>query len=235
MLERAAGIIASSPDYLASSEALKPHSEKCHVIPLAIEDPAPQGLPAAAPKSQKADLSVLAVGRLTYYKGFDVIIRAISKCPGVSLQLVGDGEERSTLEVLCADLGVAHRVSFLHHCDDDTLHSLYASCDLLCLPSIERTESFGIVLLEAMSRGLTCVVSEVPGSGMSWVVDGKNSGTLFPPGEPEALAKMLNRLNTERDILSALGRCNRARFEKVFSLPHCAQTVGNLYTDVLKI
>ena len=59
-----------------------------------------------------------------------------------------------------------------------------ATCDCLCLPSIERTEAFGMVLLEAMFFGKATVIGDVKGSGMGWVVDDGITGLEIPTGQP---------------------------------------------------
>src|SRR5690606_16604154 len=116
-------------------------------------------------------LRILSVGRLTYYKGHEVLIRAAAALEEAEILTAGRGERRKTLEDLILRLGVGGRVRLFGPASEDELGELLESCHCLCLPSIERTEAFGLVLLEAMRAGRPCVVTDVPGSGMSWVVE----------------------------------------------------------------
>ena len=67
-------------------------------------------------------------------------------------------------------MGLNDRVRFLGSVSESKIRSLFSTCDCLCLPSIERTEAFGLVLLEAMAFGKPVVASDIPGSGVGWVV-----------------------------------------------------------------
>src|SRR5690606_12898211 len=106
-------------------------------------------------------LRLLAVGRLSRYKGFDVLLRALARMEGASLVLAGDGECGGDLRRLARELGIVDRVVFAGAPDDDALASLYAGADAFVLPSLDRGEAFGMVLLEAMRAGLPVVASAI--------------------------------------------------------------------------
>lgn len=237
MLGKARTIIASSPPYLESSATLNRWRDKCEVIPLGIEDP---GDTAESHDDRQPGevLKVLSVGRLTYYKGYEILIRAAADCDQVEVTLAGDGEERSRLAALAEELGVNHKVRLVGACSDDELSKFYASHDVFCLPSIERTESFGIVLLEAMRHGLPCIVTDVTGSGMKWVIGGvhsdTSSGFVVPPGDPSALAQLLQELADDRGKLSPLGMRARTRFKSMFNMTSCARTLTQVYAKTVR-
>lgn len=154
-----------------------------------------QPLSGVLPDTTRA---VLAVGRLAHYKGFEVLVRAVAARPSLRCCIIGEGEEGHKLRALVRELGVQDRVLLPGEVDDATLAACYEACDVFCLPSILRTEAFGVVLLEALRAGKWCVVSNVPGSGMSTVIDDGVNGTLVPPGDVDALGRgvMINKLNT---------------------------------------
>jgi len=128
-------------------------------------------------------LRLLAVGRLSYYKGFETLIRAAAlEDRGYELIVVGEGEERPKLERILAEAGNPAWVRLLGQADDATLHRLMASCDVYCLPSRERTEAFGIVLMEAMRYGKPLLVSDLRGSGVTWVARDGHNAVIVPPG-----------------------------------------------------
>lgn len=234
ILQRCSAIISTSPPYLDTSQALGPYRSKCHVIPLGM-DPGRLRPPSEAPtaRNENAPLRVLAVGRLTYYKGFEYLIRAAAGCDNVEVRIVGTGELESHLRSTAQQLGLDSRVKFRGYLDDESLTGELAGCDCLCLPSIERTEAFGMVLLEAMYYGKATIACKVPGSGMGWVVDDGATGLHVPPENIPALADSLRTLQQDRGKVSVLGASGRRKFERLFHIDRSAASVNELYKLVL--
>jgi glycosyltransferase involved in cell wall biosynthesis len=149
LLDHASAVIVTSPQYLKTSRPLQRSRHKCHVIPLGI-DP---GRLKDVPKSECAglwgvtSLRVLSIGRLTYYKGFETLIEAVAGIDDWELVIIGEGGERAKLERLCARLGNPKNIRLVGALDDPVCQAYLSSCDVFCLPSRERTESFGIVLM----------------------------------------------------------------------------------------
>jgi glycosyltransferase involved in cell wall biosynthesis len=232
ILERCKAVIATSPPYLDSSVPLSSYREKCHVIPLGLD---PANLPRAESPSKavNAPLRVLAIGRLTYYKGFEYLIRATADCDNVEIHLVGKGEQESYLKAVSQRLHLHDRVTFQGHLPDEKLAEQFAACDCLCLPSIERTEAFGMVLLEAMYSSKATVISAVPGSGMGWVVDDGITGLHVAPENTSALAESLRNLQQNYGKIRHLGRNGRQKFDRLFHISRSAAGVSELYKLVL--
>jgi len=241
LLGRARAVIATSAAYLESSAALARWHDKTHVIPL--------GLPALSAEVKNAanrtniqwpaaGARVLAVGRLSYFKGFDVLLRALAQVPDAGLVLVGDGECRDELHRLAGELGVAARVRFAGRVDQDEageamLAATCATADMFCLPSTERAESFGLVLLEAMRTSLPVVASAIPGSGVGHVLDGGAAGLLVPPGDVANLAAAIRRLAADAPLRRRLGDAGHQRWRKEFTLDASAEKTLALYRRVL--
>jgi rhamnosyl/mannosyltransferase len=101
------------------------------------------------------------------------------------------------------------------------------------LPSIERTEAFGMVLLEAMSFGKATVVSDVQGSGMGWIVDQGVTGLKVKPADSGALAEALVELAADCEKLRQMGRAGREKFERLFEINHAVEGVIDTYGAVL--
>jgi len=232
VLARARAIIATSQAYVDASVALAPWRAKIVVIPLGIEDaepatPAPELWPA------QAGMRLLAVGRLSHYKGFDVLIEALAQVANASLLLIGRGECERELHALAHARGLDQRIAFAGELDDATLAAAYAAADAFVLPSLDRSESFGLVLLEAMRAGLPVVASAIAGSGVGTVVADGQTGLLVPPGDAQALAYAISRLREDANLRTRFGAAGRARWESVFTLERSALAVRALYQSVL--
>ncbi|MGD9577562.1 MAG: glycosyltransferase [Syntrophorhabdus sp.] len=237
VLRRTQRVIVASEPYLEYSEPLKRWTSKCRVIPLGI-DPARLAWPDA-PLLKEAErswspgmLKVLAVGRFTYYKGFDVLIQSAARVPGVAVQIVGDGALRDTLQSQISKSGVTGRIRLRGGLPDRELQALMATCDLLSLQSIERTEAFGIVLLEAMRYGKALVVSDIPGSGAGWVVRKGSCGFLTVPGDPVSLADLFERLVSHPGLCEWVGMRGKERLEEVFHIRSVARQIIDVYREL---
>lgn len=234
ILRHCDAIIVTSPPYLAASEPLVKFRDKCHTIPLGLTTPPVQRVVKTAAANGDT-LRVLAIGRLTYYKGFEYLLRAAAQCPSADIHLVGKGHQERHLRSLARELKIEHRVSFHGHLSDTELDEQFSACDCLCLPSIERSEAFGMVLLEAMSRGVATLISKVPGSGMAWVVDDGVTGLHVPPENADKLAAAMRHLAQDRDKMHRLGTAGREKFDRQFHIDQSAAGVSELYTRLPKI
>jgi rhamnosyl/mannosyltransferase len=229
LLERAAAIIATSPNYLATSPVLKRWQHKTHVIPLGLTRKLPQANPAVISLWHTGDFRVLSIGRLTYYKGHEFLIAAAAGLPRTTTLIVGTGDQRAALESSIRARGAQDAIRLTGFLDEASLFALLASCDVLVLPSIERTEAFGLVLLEAMRAGKPCIVSDVAGSGMSWVVQNEVTGLVVKAADPGSLQEALTRLRDNPALRTAMGRAGQQRFHEVFTSEKVASLVDKLY------
>jgi glycosyltransferase involved in cell wall biosynthesis len=100
---------------------------------------------------------------------------------------------------------------------DEELQALYTNASLFCLPSIERSEAFGVVLLEAMSYGLPIVATDIPGSGVSWVNAHEVSGLNVEVKNPEAIATSILKIMKDSELREKFSRGARLRFEDNFT------------------
>jgi glycosyltransferase involved in cell wall biosynthesis len=231
LLERAEAIVVSSPQYLAASAPLRPWRHKCHVVPLGISPARLPDVPAGASDAlwPSEGMRVLAVGRLTYYKGFDTLVRAVAGAAGMQLVVAGSGDERPVLERILSECGNPDHLVLAGEVDDPTLCRLMASCDVVCLPSRERTEAFGLVLVEAMRYGKPLVVSELAGSGVAYVArEGQNAVTV-PVDDVRAWRSALDELAAHPARRHMLGRLGRERYERDFQIARVAALLRPIY------
>lgn len=221
LLERAALVVCTSHAYLETSEPLQSYREKCAVVPLGID------LQRLLPATSSSPLSVrwvegrfrlLAIGRLTYYKGFDTLIRAVAQCPRAELRIVGDGSDRAALQKLIDQLRVGDRVLLEGALDDAACLTRYQTAQLFCIPSRERTEAFGLVALEAMAHQLPVLASALSGSGLVSVVQSGTTGRLAPVDEPAAWRDAIESLRASPAELRAMGAAGERRVNACFAI-----------------
>lgn len=235
-LRRASRIIATSPAYIRSSPFLAPLAEKCRVVPhgvdlgrLARPDPAR----VAAIRARYPGPITLFVGRLRYYKGADQLVRAMAQAPGHALIIGEDATvRRADLARLAGELGVADRVHLLAGVDDAELPSYYHAADLFVLPSVERSEAFGIVQVEAQAAGLPIVATEL-GTGTSYVTVHGTTGAVVPPADPAALARAMRAILASPALARYYGAAGRRRAESEFSLARMIDRVEAVYAEAL--
>lgn len=233
VLSNAARIIATSPDYLDASSPLQPHRSACAVVPLGLDPTPPLKAEATTVEWKTGVFRVLSIGRLTHYKGFETLIRAVAATPGLELLIIGEGELRPTLDALIRQLfppGTAPRVRLLGMLSEACKTRLLADADLFCLASCERTEAFGMVVLEAMRLGRPCLVSELAGSGLPWLVRESGAGWLVPePTRVESWRARLSDLQSRRAELSTAGERGRMALENTFAMAACERGLRKQY------
>lgn len=233
LLSRADAIIASSPQYLASSPVLRRHAERCRVIPFGVDaaelrqaDPAQ----VARIRQTYGERIVFAAGRLVYYKGFDHLVRAM-RSVAAHLLIAGDGPLRSSLEGLAAECGLAGRVTLLGPVPD--LRPYYHAADVFVLPSVARSEAFGIVQMEAMACGVP-VVNTALDTGVPFVSPDGVTGLTVPPGDSDALAGAVTRLLDDMELRARLGAAGRARVESDLSAERMVERTLEVYGTVAR-
>lgn len=240
LLARSRVVAVTSPDYLRASAALAAWRQRCQIIPLGLD---PQRLPppTSAERLQAAALwptdgyRILAVGRLAYYKGFEVLLQALAAHSQLQLVIVGRGERYDRLSARLAALGLRHRVCLAGYQPDPVRNALLAECDILCLPSLERTEAFGMVLLEAMRFARPIVASDIPGSGVGWVIRRSGAGVLVPAGDSDALGNALAALARDAGQRRALGTSGAYALQQHFAIGPVAAQIAALYRAALGV
>ena len=231
LLKKAKRVITTSQPYRETSQPLTCFLDKCDTVELGIRDKKLEN--AFVDKGD--ELKLLCVGRLTYYKGHELLLRALSKVDieGLNLSIVGDGELEIALKSVTEELKLEERVKFLGTLSNEVLLQELLACDLLCLPSIERTEAFGMVLLEAMRASKPCLVTDVKGSGMSWVVQDGQTGFVVQANHVESLSNKLLDIVHNKAQLSELGKNGRQRFENEFTIEKVCSKIGAIYQQVI--
>ncbi|MEP6754344.1 MAG: glycosyltransferase family 4 protein [Chthonomonadales bacterium] len=200
-------------------------SANIKVIPNGIDLNCFTTIPPATQISPDGPIRLLAVGRLSPEKGFDLLIEAMKSLPdNYSLTIAGDGPDRQKLEGLASGL----QVQFAGKVND--IPGLMAQSDIVVIPS--RQEGQGIVALEAMAAGRPLVATRVGGL-IETLGDGE-FGVLVDPESPDALAERIQELIGDAEGQTNRTAMARERAMRDYSVDGMVEKVESVYQDALK-
>ena len=237
MLYRRADCVIVSNPVLAERSPLVKHARRVAVIPFGIDldrfrrerQPHPQ---VEAIIARTRGPRALFVGRLVYYKGLHVLLEAARHWPG-SIIIVGDGPLESELRARAERLGVADRVYWAGRVGDAELPSYYSAADVFVLPSIAKTETFGVSQVEAMAVGVPVVSTNLP-TGVPWVNQHEVSGLVVEPGDASALGAALARLAGDAALHARLADGARRRAHEQFARERMIRSFHDLVETVVR-
>ena len=240
LLNRANLIICTSPPYAKSSKWLLKFQSKVRILPSCIGDPLVHensldlSKRVAAIKDKYVGKKIIfSLGRMTYYKGFNVLIQAASELPDDMVVLIGgEGELLTGYKKITQDLNLSEKVIFLGKIPQELLSSYYEAADIFCLPSLARSEAFGLVMVEAMAHSLPIVATDIIGSGVPWVNQDSVTGLNVEPGNPGKLASALRKLLSNPALANQFGEAARKRFENFFELELMIDALEEIYREV---
>lgn len=228
-LRRTDHIVATSPNYLASSPVLQRYADKTSVIPIGIDEVAKPVDPALLDRWRNAVGAgfFLFVGAPRYYKGLDFLIEAARR---TGLPVVIAGAEQSDIfagaSQCPANIQVVGRIS------DDDKDALLALSRAFVFPSHLRSEAFGVALLEAARAGRPMISCEI-GTGTSFVnIDG-TTGLVVPPRDVDALAAAMQQLAVDDSCCAKMGAAAARRFATEFRAATMGARYLELYNELL--
>lgn len=234
ILRRTSALVASSPNYVDSSPILSRNRDLCRVIPFGIDANSfrPHDAEIAAKiRRRYGPRIVLAVGRMVYYKGFEYLIQAMASVNG-HLLLVGEGPLQAKLERQAFEAGVRDQITFLGRVSQDEVIGYYHAADVFAMPSIARSEAFGIAQLEAMACGKPVVNTRLL-SGVPFVSPDGVTGTTVTPADSAELASAINRLLDDPGLREKYGTAAARRVREEFSIETMVDRTLELYREVI--
>lgn len=234
VLDRVDLIIASSPDMVQHSEFLQPRAAKCRVVPFGIDVDRFAATPALTKRADEIRAAhsrpvVLFVGRLVYYKGAEVLVRAMVNVDA-DLVMLGAGPLEARLVALAAELGITDRLTIVAPQPLDELVVYYHAADVFCLPSVARSEAFGLVQLEAHASG-TPVVSTRLTTGVPFVNQDGVTGLTVAPDDVRALTTALRTLVGDPELRARLGRQALERARTQFTVERMVDDTRRVYAE----
>ena len=240
VLWRANRIVVSSFDYLRSSDIayyFKRKSEKFVEVPFGVDigrfHPEPKNKDLMEKyfieKDNKVILFVGGLDPAHYFKGREILMRAFRNIDGdnIKLLIVGDGDMKADYQDKAEAFNIAKRVIFAGNVNDTELPLYYNLADVFVLPSIDRSEAFGMVLLEAAACGKPLIASNLPGV-RTLVRDGVN-GFLVEPKDDGDLGKKIKIILDDDALRKAMGIASRQAMENGYRWEKTAENLLGIY------
>jgi len=230
---RTRGLLRRLDGHVAVGEASCRRMEDFYALGRGSVVSVPNGVPdrPLPPRTRRAvDGSVVvgSLGRLDAVKGYDLLLHALVRLPGVRAVVVGEGAARPELERLARELGVDGRVELPGW--SDAPRSALPDFDVFCLPS--RSEGFPLSIAEAMLAALPVVATRV-GSVAELVADGK-TGLLVERDDVDGLVTALARLR-DGELRARFGAAGRERARASYTVEHMARAYEQLWAQVCAV
>ena len=231
-------IIVATPLHIKNSDILNDFRDKCEVIPYGIDIEQFNFTNEIKEKAEKirgeyGPKIVLFIGRLVYYKGLEYLIQAM-KGVDAKVLIIGEGKLQRSLQKLAENLKIRGKVFFLGRVKNSDILTYYRACDIFVLPSIAKTEAFGLVQLEAMACGKPIVNTNLP-TGVPYVSQNELTGLTVPPKDAKALSSAINSLLNDKILRKKYGENGKRRVEKEFTKKIMIEKVFNVYKQLFEI
>ena len=171
------------------------------------------------------------VSRLAPQKGVEYFVRAaalvMAQYPQLSVSIVGDGPYKPNLRALATSLSINEGVDFLGYKSDIT--EVLSTLDILVLPSLHET--FGLILVEAMSQKVAVVASRT--GGIPEIIEDGKTGLLTTPGDPHDIAEKIIRLIENRDYARQLSEAASESVRRRFTLERMVGETQSVYESTV--
>lgn len=227
-------IVATSPNYLATSDVLKKFSDKVSVIPIGIDKTTyPQPTPDRLQywRERLGPKFFLFVGVIRYYKGLHILVEAAAGTD-YPIVIVGAGPIEQELKAQAAKCGLRN-IHFLGLLSEHDKAALLMLCYGVVFPSHLRSEAFGISLLEGAMYGKPMISSEI-GTGTTFINIGEETGLVVPASDPAALRQAMRYLWNHPEEAAKMGQRAEERYWQHFTADKMVQSYVDLYGDLME-
>lgn len=227
-------IVATSPNYLESSNVLTKFSDKVIVIPIGLDKktyPSPTSEQLQFWRERLGAKFYLFVGVLRYYKGLHILMEA-AQGTDYPIVIVGAGPIEAELKAQATQLGLRN-IHFLGHLSDEDKVALLILCYGVLFPSHLRSEAFGVSLLEGAMYGKPMISSEI-GTGTTFINIADETGLVVPPSDSVALRQAMQYLWEHPQQAAEMGRRAEERYWKYFTANEMVKSYVGLYEDLVR-
>ena len=237
LLKRADLILGTSPVYVQHSRYLRGYDSKTNYLSLSVDE---SNYTVVHDRVQEIKREyddrkiVFALGRFIYYKGFEYLIEAAQFLPDDYVVLIGGGGPLKDKYIsLINQYKLYNKIFVLTDISQKDLGNYYKACDVFCLPSIKKTEAFGLVLLEAMVFAKPIVATNIPGSGTSWVNVNNRTGINVEPKNGRALAEGILKIMNSNSY-NVYCANSRKRVEEKFTTFKFINELKKYYSELIE-
>lgn len=233
LLSRADLVIGTTPVYLSESPYLQSVQKKSVCLPIGISPMLPDVKSVEAIRQRYMNKKIVfSLGRLVAYKGFCHLVAAAQYLGDDFVVLIGGtGALKNELQKEIDELGLQDKVKLLGRINDEDLPSYYGACDVFCLSSVQKTEAFGIVQIEAMSCGKPVVATRIPQSGVAYVNANGISGLNVAPGNARELADAIQSITQDETTYKRYSAGARKRYDEQFTKKRMIDTCLEIYCN----
>ncbi len=236
LLKKANLIVATTPNYIQDSDALKKYPAKTTFVPIGISRPEVRneaGLEILKKKYAGKKI-VFSLGRLVSYKGFKYLVEAAKYLDDRYIILIGGtGPLKAELENQINENNLQDKVNLLGRLSDEDLPNYFQLCDLYCMSSITKNEAFGLVIAEAMSFGKPVIATNIPGSGVPWLNQNSISGINVEIKNPPEIAEAIKEILESEVRKSFLGSGALNRFNSLLKKEMMVDSFIECYKKIL--
>lgn len=226
-------IVATSPNYLATSQVLNRYRHKIAEITYGLDKstyPSPSSERLATWQSKFGARFFLFVGMLRYYKGLHILLDA-AEGTEYPIVIVGSGPVEDELKQHARDRNLKN-IHFLGALPDEDKVALIQLCYAVVFPSHLRSEAFGISLLEGAMYGKPLISSEI-GTGTSYINVNGETGLVVQPSNPSEFREAMRFLWESPNIASEMGKRAEQRYWDLFTAERMASSYATLYRELL--
>ena len=225
-------IVATSPNYAASSEVLQKYHDKVEVVPIGLDESSYPVVQKSEPlidevKSLVGEGFFLFVGVLRYYKGVEILLQA-SQDAAFRVVIAGSGPLEAELRTNAQAMGLSN-VQFLGYVSDEWKVALFHLACAVVMPSPFRSEAFGVTLLEGAMFSKALISAET-GTGSIFVNRHNETGQVVPAGCAITLRKAMEQLYFNPDEAERMGVKARRHYEQQFT----GRSMGEAYTRIYR-
>ncbi len=239
-LKKCQMIMPTSRRYLDSSEPLQQHRSRCRVVPLGLDSTPFQSTPLVSEQSSRLRKKygtplVLFAGVFRYYKGIHILLEAFRHVhSSASLVLLGDGPLKHDIEeTIHKTPELKERVYLPGEVPEYELPWYYHAADIFVLPSILRSEAYGLCQIEAQFCAKP-IISTSLDTGVPFVNLHEETGINVPPGDQVALTRALNSLLENPQKAKEMGDKGWKRARHLFTEENMMETVKSIYRETIE-
>jgi len=210
-----------------------------HAVPIGIdfaqldETPSDDAVQAELLRWAAGRPIILTVGRHVYYKGYHHLLEAVAGLQSDAvLLMIGAGPLSAELQRHARERQLLERVKFLGEVSRGVLATALRTCDVFCLPSIERSEAFGIASAEAMACGKPTVVCDLD-NGVNCLNRAGETSLLTPPRDERALADALDQMVRDEAMRTRMGAAANRWVRESFGIDAMRDGTLALYKTLL--